>query len=73
MVHSHYLFINPNYGIKFYQRLKKNISNLFIFKALVKEKLLSTGSELDYFWIQEINKRQLKDNVYIYFAFKGAW
>ena len=49
---------------------KKN-SNFLIFKAQIKEKLLSTDNELDYFQIQEVNKKQPK-TAYI-FAFKGAW
>ena len=51
---------------------EKNISNLLIFKARIKEKL-STYNELDYFQVQEVNKKHPKDNTYISFAFKGAW
>ena len=51
---------------------EKNISNLLIFKARIKQKL-STYNELDYFQVQEVNKKHPKDNTYIYFAFKGAW
>ena len=44
MLNSQYLVEDLNYGIEFYQRPKKNISNL-IFKARIKEKLLSTDNE----------------------------
>ena len=48
-------------------------SNLVIFKVQIKEKLFSTDNELDYFQIQEMNKKHPKDNAYIYFFFKDGW
>ena len=49
MVNSQYFFGDDNYGIEFYQRHRKNISNLLVFKARIKEKLLSSDNKFDYF------------------------
>ena len=53
-------------------RDSKNISNLPIFKARMKEKDLSTDNELDYFKVREVIKKQPKDKTYVYFAYKGT-
>ena len=48
------------------------INDIFLICSF-KEKPLSTDNELDYFQIQEVNKKQPKGIAYIYFAFKSAW
>ena len=45
---TQYLLGGRNYGIQFYQRLKKN-SNLVTFKIQIKGKLLSNDNEVDCF------------------------
>ena len=46
---TQYLLGGRNYGIQFYQRLKKNFSNLVVFKIQIKGKLLSNKNEVDCF------------------------
>ena len=52
------------------KKTEKNISSLPIFKAQIKEKLLSVHNQLDYFWIGEVNKKQPRNNAQIYLPSK---
>ena len=49
-------------------RNRKNFSKFLIFKNQIKEKLRSTNHKLDFFQIQEVNKKQPKYNGCICFV-----